>query len=69
MQTAYYYRWRAFRKHVKWTDGDGWVMTEFLPYVSWAGRHNTIPAAAGHHITEARWLHDQAVGDDYTKFW
>ena len=45
------------------------MMTEFLPYVSWAGRHNTIPAAAGHHITEARWLHDQAVGDDYTKFW
>mmetsp|Transcript_26459 Transcript_26459/g.94347 ORF Transcript_26459/g.94347 Transcript_26459/m.94347 type:complete len:493 (+) Transcript_26459:293-1771(+) len=61
-------RWRVLRKHVVWTDA-GYVITEFLPTVSWAGVHNTIPAAAGHHIAEAQWLADSRVGKDYAKFW
>eukprot|EP00937_MAST-01D_sp_MAST-1D-sp2_P007048 g7048.t1 len=66
---TYYYRWRVFRRHLKWTAADGWVLTEFLPYVPWAGRHNTIPAAAGHHIAEGTWLLDPRPVDDYTAFW
>ena len=65
---TYYYRWRAYKKHIKWTN-DGWVLTEFLPYVPWSGRHNAIPAAAGHHVMEGRWLHDKSVTADYIKFW
>ena len=37
--STYYYRWRSYKKHIKWTS-DGWVLTEFLPYVPWSGRHN-----------------------------
>jgi hypothetical protein len=65
---TYYYRWRSYKKHIKWSS-DGWVLTEFLPYVPWSGRHNAIPAAAGHHVLEGRWLHDQNVTGDYINFW
>ena len=41
--TAYYYRWRSYKKHITQTP-DGWVITEFLPKVSWAGKDDTIPA-------------------------
>jgi hypothetical protein len=69
MMRAFYYRWRVLRKHVRYTQDDGFVITEFLPYVPWSGTHNTIPAAAGHHIMEARWLHDLSVADDYIRLW
>ena len=52
-----------------WTPQVGYVVTEFLPNVSWAGAFNTIVASAGHHIYEGRWLRDHAVMDDYTRFW
>ena len=45
------------------------VVTEFAPNVPWAGRDNTIPCAAGHHIQDGRWLRDQAVMDSYTAWW
>ena len=67
--TAFYYRWRVLKKHIVWTQSDGAVITEFKPYVPWAGRHDTIPAAAGHHIAEATWLHDTRVASDYESFW
>jgi hypothetical protein len=66
--TSFYYRWREYKKHLKYSS-DGFVLTEFLPYVPWSGRHNTIPAAAGHHILEGRWLHNPKVMDDYILFW
>ena len=65
---TYYYRWRSYKKHIKWTS-DGWILTEFLPYVPWSGRHNAIPAAAGHHVMEGRWLYDTSVTQDYIQFW
>ena len=67
---AFYYRWRVLRKHVTWTGApDGYVITEFLREVSWAGLHNTIPAAAGHHLREARWLRNATAASDYARFW
>src|SRR5580765_3040553 len=36
MERTYYFRWWTFRKHLKETP-DGWVVTEFLPPVGWAG--------------------------------
>ncbi len=55
IERTYYFRFWTYRKHIK-TTKDGVVITEFLPKVLWSGRHNTINAAAGHHIYEGRWL-------------
>ncbi len=68
LETTYYFRWWTFRKHLKQTP-DGFVVTEFLPAVSWAGKHNTISCPAGHHFYEGRWLADPRYLDDYAVFW
>jgi hypothetical protein len=51
MEEVYYFRWWTYRKHIKETQ-DGFVVTEFLPDVPWAGKYNTISCAAGHHFKE-----------------
>ena len=40
-ERTYYFRWWTYRKHIKNTP-DGYVITEFLPEVSWSGKYNTI---------------------------
>ena len=61
LEVTYYFRWWTYRKHIKKVDavhtsttGVGnilkYVITEFLPNVSWSGKFNTISAAAAHHI-------------------
>ena len=67
-QRTYYFRWWTYRKHVKHTP-DGYVVTEFMPKVGWAGKHNTISCPAGHHFYEGRWLHNQTIMDDYATMW
>ena len=64
IEDAYYFRWRIFHRHLINTP-QGYVVTEFLPQVPWAGRFNTIPDAAGHHIMEGRWTHNASFIDDY----
>ncbi len=68
IEEIYYFRWWTFRKHLKETP-DGFVITEFLPPVPWAGKHNTISCAAPHHFREGRWLHDARYLADYARFW
>jgi predicted GH43/DUF377 family glycosyl hydrolase len=68
IQETYYFRWWTFRKHIKRT-ADGFIVTEFLPQVSWAGKENSINCAAGHHLHEGRWLADAQYLDDYSMFW
>ena len=65
---TYAYRWQAFGRHCDKTP-DGWVITEFLPKVTWSGPHNTIVCPAGHHLHEARWMHDSSVAADCARFW
>jgi len=65
---AYYFRWWTYRKHIQQTP-EGFVITEFLPPVPWAGKYNTINCAAGHHLYEGRWLSDPKYLDDYSIFW
>ena len=69
IEKTYYYRWWTLRKHWKDTP-DGHILTEFAPPVGWAGAYNSINAAAGHHIREARWMN---APEDWTKeyisFW
>ena len=68
IERTYYFRWWTYRKHVKKTV-DGFVITEFLPKVPWAAKHNTISCPAGHHFYEGRWLRDGKYMDDYAVFW
>jgi hypothetical protein len=76
---AYYFRWTVYRRHINATGGSwpgasraGYVVTEFLPPVPWAGAYNTIPDAAGHHVADGRWLRPPlgpAVMRDYLTWW
>ena len=68
IEEVYYYRWWTFRKHIKKTP-DGYIITEFMPNVAWAGKYNSIPCPAGHHFREGRWLHDPKIVRDYGEFW
>src|ERR1700722_1703628 len=64
----YYFRWWIYRKHIEQTPA-GFVITEFLPPVGWAGKYNSINCAAGHHFYEGRWLAEPKYLDDYAVFW
>jgi hypothetical protein len=68
LNEIYYFRWYAFQKHLRRIPS-GYIITEFLDDVSWAGKYNAIDCAAGHHIREARWLRDPEYVEDYTRFW
>lgn len=68
MEQTYYFRWWTYRKHIKKTPG-GFVITEFLPDVPWAGKYNTISCPAAFHFDEGRWLHNQEYLNDYARFW
>ena len=47
----------------------GFVITEVLPNVPWAGKYNTINCPAAHHFYEGRWLHNTRYLASYAKFW
>jgi hypothetical protein len=68
IEEIYYFRWWTYRKHIKQTP-EGFIITEFLPPVPWAGKYNSINCAAGHHLREGRWLRDPKYLDDYSAFW
>jgi len=69
LEEAFYFRYWTLRKHQK-TTADGVLMSEFLPPVPWAGAHNMIIAAVGHHVSEAKWLKcGKAWLEDYLSFW
>ncbi len=64
----FYYRWWTLRKHIKKTE-QGYVFTEFLVQRSYADKYNLIASALGHHIYEARWLHNQQYLNDNIRIW
>jgi len=68
LRRTYYFRWWTYRKHLRKTRDGGWVVTEFLPDVSWAGAENTIACPFGHHVREGRWLRDAKYLDSYIGF-
>ena len=68
MEEVYYFRWWTFRKHIKETP-DGYIITEFMPNVPWAGKYNSISCPAMHHFREGRWLRDPKILKDYGLFW
>lgn len=69
IEEIYYFRWWVYRKHIKSTP-EGYIITEFLPNVPWAKEYNSINAAAGHHLSEGRWLKNaDRYLEDYIRFW
>ncbi len=68
IEETYYFRWWTYRKHIKKTDS-GFVITEFLPDVPWAGKDNAISCAAAFHFNEGRWLADHTFLDSYANYW
>lgn len=68
LNVTYDYRCALYRRHVRKTPV-GYVITEFLPDVPWAGVYNTISCAASHHFREGRWMHDPAPLAEYARFW
>jgi hypothetical protein len=48
--------------------GDG-STTSPSGYTCWGGIYGNINAAAGHHITEGRWLRDPRFMDGLIRFW
>ena len=67
-EEIFYYRWWTIRKHIKKTE-KGFVFTEFLIQRNYADKYNLISSALGHHIYEARWLHDQRYLDNNIMVW
>lgn len=68
VERTYYFRWWTYRKHIKNTP-DGFIITEFLPDVSWAGRYNAITCPGTHQFREGRWLHNPKYLKEYANFW
>ncbi|WP_075559665.1 MGH1-like glycoside hydrolase domain-containing protein [Parabacteroides timonensis] len=68
IEEIYYFRWWTFRKHLKKTP-DGFIVTEFLPDVSWAGKYNGICCPAWFHFREGRWLKNNKFLKDYAYYW
>ena len=71
LNIAYYYRAKSYKSHMMRTD---WVdikhvSSEFGPSVPWGGVYGTINAAAGHHITEGRWIRDREYTTGLIRFW
>ncbi|WP_460764880.1 MGH1-like glycoside hydrolase domain-containing protein [Niabella terrae] len=67
-EEIYYFRWWTLRKHLKQTP-QGYVFTEFLVPRNYADKYNLISSGLGHHIYEARWLHNQEYLNDYLNIW
>jgi NPCBM-associated, NEW3 domain of alpha-galactosidase/F5/8 type C domain/Trehalase len=70
IQSVYYYRWRVWKEHLQETQpGTGQIVTEFLPGIGYAAPFGGIDAAAGHQITEGRWVRDQSYVDSDLRYW
>lgn len=67
LERIYYFRWWTYRKHLRRAPADEWVVSEFLPDVSWSGYGNTISCPLVHHVREGRWLRDRRFVDSYLK--
>jgi hypothetical protein len=67
-EEMFIYRWWTLRKHIKETPV-GYAFTEFLVERSYSDKYNLIACAIGHHIMEARWLHNSEYLNQYLKVW
>lgn len=71
MTDAYWFRAKTYHAHMNPTDyvDQPIVVSEFGSAVHWGGPYGSINAAAGHHISEGRWIRDRMPMDSLIKFW
>ena len=70
IQDVYYYRWQTYKEHLVYTGPQyGWLSNEFLQPVDYGAPYGGVVAAAGHQITEGRWLRDQQYTKDDIDYW
>lgn len=67
-EEMFYFRWWTLRKHIEATPA-GYAFTEFLVQRTYADKYNLISSALGHHIMEARWLHNPKYLNQYIHVW
>lgn len=68
VERTYYFRWWTYRKHIKETSY-GYIITEFLPEVSWSADYNAITCPGLFHFLEGRWMRNTEILSDYANFW
>ena len=70
IQQVYYYRWQTYKEHLIYTTPQvQWLSTEFLSPASYGAAYGGINAAAGHHITEGRWLWNTEYVKSDINYW
>lgn len=68
VERTYYFRLWTYRKHIKETPY-GYIITEFLPEVSWSADYNAISCPGLFHFLEGRWMRNTEILSDYANFW
>ena len=70
IQDVYYFRWYSLSHHLVYTtQGTGYIITEFVQPIGYAGSFDTVDAAAGHQIEEAQWLRSSFYAQDDIQIW
>ncbi|EGO53993.1 hypothetical protein NEUTE1DRAFT_140342 [Neurospora tetrasperma FGSC 2508] len=66
----YYYRYQTYKEHLVYTGAQyGYTASEFLHPVDYGAPYGGVVAAAGHHITEGRWLRNHRYGQGVANYW
>ena len=62
-------RIKSYKSHIVPTEFIDFthLVSEFGPSVPWGGPYGTINAAAGHHLTEGRWIRDSSYMDQLVR--
>ena len=70
IQQIYYYRWSVLQRNLKFTRPEtGYIFTEFLTPVSYAGIYGGIAANIWHNHLDGRWLRNRQYLDDDMNHW
>ncbi len=70
IQQIYYYRWSVMKRNLKYTrPGTGYLFTEFLTPVGYAGIYGGIAINIWHNHLDGRWLRNRQYLDDDITHW
>ncbi len=70
IQKIYYYRWSVLQRQLKYTRPEtGYIFTEFLNNVGYAGIYGGIAVNIWHNNRDARWMRNRQFLDDDMNHW
>ncbi|WP_420594207.1 MGH1-like glycoside hydrolase domain-containing protein [Deinococcus sp.] len=70
IQKVYYYRWSVLQRQLKYTrPSTGYIFTEFLNSVGYAGIYGGIAINIWHNNRDGRWMRNRQFLDDDTNHW